>query len=1285
MYEQRIQAYVELIQQLLGCAQGDESALLEANPELVDAGLVAVMWQYVDLMESRGEGNAGWMRQFVGQLAQAQGLAQGDSSSAGDAAGFLMEIVQLIAQTDGDQAQVNAFWRANMGQLNETLLRVLPDVFTTLIQQNDPVMTATMFAAFGNFIQQFPLGSRILNLEMGIAAYEQALTVKTRTEMPIEWATTTMNLATAYYSRIKGDRADNIEQAIEAYEQALLVMTRTEMPIEWATTTMNLANAYCDRIKGDRADNIEQAITIYKKALTVRTQTMMPIEWAQTTMNLATAYKNRIKGNRAENIEQAIATYEQALSIITQTTMPIEWATTTMNLANAYSDRIKGDRAENIEQALDAYQQALTVRTQTTMPIEWAQTVMNLAIAYSDRIKGDRAENIEQAIHAYQQALTVRTQTTMPIEWAQTTMNLATAYYFRIKGDRSENIEQAIDSYEQALLVMTKTAMPIDWATIMMNLAAAYSSRIKNDRSENIEQAIAAYEQALSVRTKTAMPIDWATTMMNLAAAYSSRIKGDRAENIEKAIDTYQQALSVRTKTAMSIDWAATMMNFATAYYLRIKGDRSENIEQAIAAYEQALSVTTKTTMPIDWAGTTMNLATAYYSRIKGDRAENIEQAIGCYEQALTVRTQTTTPIDWAQTIMNLATAYNSRIKGDRAENIEQAIGCYEQALTVRTQSAMPIEWATTTMNLAIAYKERIKGDRAENIEKAIANYRSSLTVFESTRFPDDCRKTARSLANLYSDQQCWSEAAPIYDQALTAAEILYQSATLLDSKSASLSETANLPRRAAYAFARTGDLSKAIPTLEKGRARGLSETLDRDRSNLDNLKAQNDNLYTQYKEITQQLRNLEAQQRNHMTSVDRHSLTPETLRNTSTKLQSDLEATIAQIRQVPGYEDFLTPTKWEDITIALRSDNPLLYIVTTPNGSVTIVVTPDNTEAIWSDFTEAQLQELVQAWLKAYNNSQAVGEASQHENRTTWHNTIESTTRQLWDLLMGPIVQQLKTMGIDRATLIPTGYLSLLPLHAAWTSDIDLKRYPTGKRYALDDLHFTSTPNARSLTEARKITDRAFTDSILAIDNPRQDLPNSQREIDCAIDSFSDRTILRHGNATIDAVKSGLAKAAIVHFSCHGTANFTEPLNSGLLMSDGLLTLKDLLALNLAQDSGIRLAILSACETGLPGLDNIDEVVSLPIGLLQAGVAGVISSLWSVDDASTMMLLTRFYDLWRKEGLEPATALHQAQQWMHSTTDGEKADYCGFLTLTPDEYTYAHPFHWAAFSYLGI
>jgi CHAT domain-containing protein len=1166
MDEQRIQAYVGLIEQLLGCPQEQEDSLLQANAGLVDAGLVGVMEQYADLMEADGDSNAGWLRQLAGELAQVLGLAEGgaSSASAGDTARFVVEIVELIAQTQGNRAQVYEFFRANLGRLDQALLIALPIVFADLIQQNDPSNPsniAAVFVKFGNLIQQFPLGSRMLNLEMGIAAYEQALTVRTQAAMPIEWAQTTNNLANAYKNRIKGDRAENIEQAIAAYKQALTVMTQAAMPIDWAQTTMNLANAYKNRIKGDRADNIEQAIAAYEQALTVRTQAAMPTDWAQTTNNLATAYAERIKGDRADNIEQAIATYKQALTVRTQAAMPIEWASTTNNLATAYSDRIKGDRADNIEQAIAAYEQALTVTTQAAMPIEWAQTTMGLATAYSVRIKGDRADNIEQAIATYKQALTVTTQAAMPFEWAQTTMNLANAY--------------------------------------------------KN----------------------------------------------------------------------------------------RIKGDRADNIEQAIAAYKQALTVMTQAAMPIDWAQTTNNLANAYKNRIKGDRADNIEQAIAAYEQALTVMTQAAMPIDWAQTTMNLATAYSDRIKGDRAENIEQAIAAYEQALTVMTQAAMPFEWATTTNNLANAYKNRIKGDRAENIEQAIANYRSSLTIFEPARLPEDCRRTARSLANLYSDQQRWPEAVATHHLALDAAEILYQSATLLDSKAASLSKTADLPRRAGYAFARTGDLPKAVLTLEQGRARGLSESLDRDRANLTELQSTHPSLYRQYQDITYQLRDLENQQRS-------TSLPPEVLRNTGTKLRSELETTIAQIRQVPGYEDFLTPTQWEDIQNAVMIDQPLVYLVTIPNGGMVLTVTVDAIEVLWlNDLTETQLIDLLnQTWFSAYRQSQT--------DRQGWYDAIDTTTRQLWDSLMGPIVQQLKTLGFDRATLIPTGYLSLLPLHAAWTPD-DTK--PIGRRYALDDIHITYTPNAKSLTAAQAIAGQVQANSILAIDEPKHryldekageykplnPLPNSSKEVASAIATFQNSCIFQHEKATRAAVLDALPHATILHCSCHGNVNFQEPLRSGLAMAgDGepaILTLRDFLALKLTDGDhpGLRLAILSACETGLPGLDNIDEVISLPVGLLQAGVAGVISSLWSVPELSTMVLLSRFYTLWRDHHQPPDQALRQAQIWLRDASANDVITHC--QTFIPElasesgqlyralRQDFSHPYHWAAFSYMGI
>ncbi|HEY9816597.1 MAG TPA: tetratricopeptide repeat protein, partial [Candidatus Obscuribacterales bacterium] len=351
-----------------------------------------------------------------------------------------------------------------------------------------------------------------------------------------------------------------------------------------------------------------------------------------------------------------------------------------------------------------------------------------------------------------------------------------------------------------------------------------------------------------------------------------------------------------------------------------------QNIEKAIDIYKQSLEIRTREVAPVDWAQTMNNLAVAYcfYSTCV-DFLQNIEKAIDAYKQSLEVRTYESMPFEWATSKSNLAVAYYLHSQGNHAQDIEDAIDAHEQVLTVRTKITTPVEWAQTRMNMAMAYSDRIKGDPAENFQQAINGYQDSLTVFAPGLHPHDCRKSANRLGDIYFRGRRWQEAVSIYQTALQAAEILYQSANLLDSKSAELAETADLPRRAAYALARTGDLQKAVETLEQGRARGLSESLDRDRSDLTQLQQTHPKLYQDYQQITAQLRNLESQQRDRMTSEDRHSLTPEALRDTATSLRQQLTDVLQDIRKVLGYEDFLGLPTFADVQAAVQVYRPLV------------------------------------------------------------------------------------------------------------------------------------------------------------------------------------------------------------------------------------------------------------------------------------------------------------------------------------------------------------------------
>ena len=109
--------------------------------------------------------------------------------------------------------------------------------------------------------------------------------------------------------------------------------------------------------------------------------------------------------------------------------------------------------------------------------------------------------------------------------------------------------------------------------------------------------------------------------------------------------------------------------------------------------------------------------------------------------------------------------------------------------------------------------------------------------------------------------------------------------------------------------------------------------------------------------------------------------------------------------------------------------------------------------------------------------------------------------------------------------------------------------------------------------------------------------------------------------------VLSHLPQAALTHFACHAAVDRRQVLDSAIILAGGdRLSLRELLRTELPV---ARLAVLSACSSALVGAELQDEVVSFPSALAQAGVAGVVGSLWAVDDVATAVLLTRFYDGW--------------------------------------------------------
>lgn len=972
-----------------------------------------------------------------------------------------------------------------------------------------------------------------------------------------------------------------------------------------------------------------------------------PIETLPTLQPIANELE-RLKS--PSDMPRRAALCRRALKLISRKRYPDSWASIQNELGRSLLQNLSGvHQAENLELAIAAFQQALEVYTRQDWPVQWGQTMNTLGLAYHNRIRGNKAENMEQAIDILQQARQVLSPETTPVDWVQTTMNLGDAYRDRIKGNRAKNLEQAISLHKQAMNTANIIEDRFTGAKISVNLGIAYANQIYGDRTENIESAIVAFEQALLVITCETMPVEWAEIHVNLALAYSDRLIGDQMENIGTTICHYQQALKVITRDAMPAKWAQTMSNLAAAYTERCASEPSDDLELAIAACKNALQIRTRETTPIEWAKTTINLANAYFKRVQDDPAKNLYKAIGYYHQALEVVTQESLPLTWADIMHNLAKIHQKLIPIDRADNPEQAIHYFESALKVRLPEL----------------------------------------------YPAGHRKTQQSLGDLYFNEQDWQNAYTAYTHAIEAGNILFAAAYTEAGRRAEISQTARLYAGSAYCLLKLGEFDEALCQLEKGKTRLLAQVLAM--SNVDQ-KILSKSQQQALSDLRDEIRSLEAEMRlpsDTPARRDNRELA-EALRLKRTEL-NDLLETIRGDHP----EFMLVSLEISEILALVPTNGALIAPLITPQGSAVFVIphgidTITAEHVIWLDeFTGNDLSNLLvgdsdnHGWLLAYLNIQDGGSGEE------WIAAIEKILGQLWQSLMGPIYDHLQASqlieGAD-VVLMPHSGLNYLPLHAAW-------REVNGvKRSFLDDYIVAYTPSAYSLRtcQSRLQLKDDLHRSLLAVINPTNDLDNASIEGESVVNLFgrdASQTLTRTEATRLAVIQSAPGKSHL-HFACHGQYDWHQAMQSGLLLGNReMLTLSEVIAtLNL---EAVRLVTLSACETGLTDIwQSLEEHVGLPTGFLQAGTPAVVSTLWAVDDMSTMLLMERFYHGYLNEGLDICEALRQAQLWLRDVSAQELTNripkgtthYRHFSRdFKADERPFAHPYYWAAFTFSGV
>lgn len=729
---------------------------------------------------------------------------------------------------------------------------------------------------------------------------------------------------------------------------------------------------------------------------------------------------------------------------------------------------------------------------------------------------------------------------------------------------------------------------------------------------------------------------------------------------LDEALQAYWQAV---TKTPADHPLLPGFLNnLATGYSDRFyRTKNKEDFDEALRLHERAIELAPPGSLGVVLG--LANLGSALRTKYLYTRDQiDIDRAIEIYRRV--IEEAPTEPVALAGYLSGLGGALLTRAEANRdVGDLEEAEGLLRRSVGLVPRGSPRGVVALNNLAHGLALRHELTGDEEPLKEARTTSERACRTSLDRNAHLQEGLRCARSWGDWELGLGAWTEAAHAYSYAEQISERLLRAQLFRRGKELWLADVQGIPGKKAFALAKSGDLPGAVTTLERGRARLLNEALERDRADLERLQelGQSD-LYERYGSAVSEwdallgLASVSPEERSAGAPVPARLL--EALRSARMRL----DAVSEEVRSVPGYELFQVPATFNEIHNTATAA-PLVYLTTTPIGSVAFIVTVAGAEAVWLDVPEEELEHL---FIETGPEGGPKGEPhmapivggyvyAQVVDPELLDEALKKLLPMLGERIMGPVAGHLRSATEREAILIPNGQLGSAPLHAA--------SYQVNEEQLcfLDEFDVSYAPNARSLDVARRLVARSLVEPRLAgVGNP---LPTSEPPLEWArfelegiatLFGSSARPLYGRG-ATKAALEAQIQDATYLHLACHGYFSIDHPPDSALLLAhDEELTLGELLY-GQVQIPDARLAVLSACQSAITASSGLpDEYIGLPIGLLQAGVPGVVGTLWSVDDHKTALLMVRFYELHLTgdkstgEGpMSPARALCEAQRWL--------------------------------------